>query len=621
MNRAVLFSVLIFGAIVRGAAAQAVATPDTSRPFEIVKEDVDLEIAPDGRSWSVSEVRMRPLTSQGVQALQQRTLSYAAGYQWLEVKAYTLKRDGRQLPVAANDILQGHGETSGPGFDDTRTMTVVFPNLEIGDQAVLTTTMIQQVPWFAGVAAAIQTFSQEVVVRDARFALTTRGDDAAYHIVTSGLEASPPVTLGGKTRRVWTYHNDSPRKPEPGEVFEYADLPRVEVSNLADYGKVAKIYADLFADRAEVSPEIQALADKLTAGVRDRRAQTKVIYDWVASHIEYVNIVLGAGGFQPHKAADVLKNGHGDCKDHVMLLQALLAAKGIKSSAVLIRAGIDQFKLPEAPSPFLFDHLISFVPEFKLYLDSTARYAAFGVLPVSDSGKTVVIVQSGAVATTPPDTVHSTLAADSSVTLNADGSADGDVRIHATDADAISMRGIMAQLPPANDTEFFRGVLGPGSDGKFDRGSLDMQDPAYDYSAHFHQGHVASFSGPGAISPFLGYRPFSFSSLFAADLPPERSRNYACLSGTYRNTINLKLPAGVTVSSLPQSRNFTAEGVKLTVAYRQPDPATIQAEAELELNRAGPVCSAVDYARIRPVLSDMLDAMQAQILYRRDTAK
>lgn len=618
MKRAHFLCVMVWCVAAHGAAAQPAVD---SRAFEIVKENIDLEVAPDGRSWGQSAIFMRPLTAQGVQLLQQRTLSYVSGYQWLGIKAYTLKADGRKLEVLDKDILQGHGETTSPGFGDTRTMTVVFPSLEIGDQAVLVTTMLQQVPWFAGTVAAIQTFPREVVVREARFALTTRGDDAAYRIVASGMDAEPPVTQGGKTRRVWTFHNDVPRKPEPGEVFEYANVPRVEVSNLADYGKVARIYAGLFADRAQVTPEIKAQADTITAGIRDRRAQAKAIYDWVAGHIEYVNIVLGAGGFLPHEAGDVLKNRHGDCKDHVMLLQALLAAKGIKSSAVLIRAGADQFKLPEVPSPFLFDHLITYVPEFRLFLDSTVRYAPFGVLPVSDSGKTVVIVQSGVVAVTPSDTAHSLVTADAALKLNTDGSADGDIRVHATGADAVGARGLMAQLSPENDTEFFRGVLGPGSDGKFERGRADVLDPAYDYSAHFHQAHVASFAGPGAVSAFIGYRPFQLTGLFASDLPPERTQDYVCLSGTYRNSVSLTLPAGFAVASLPESRTFTTDGVSLNLDYHQTDAATVRVLAELKLDHPGPVCRAADYAKIRPALSDMAGALQAQILYKQDSPR
>lgn len=602
-------------------AARPAFAADGGLPFEVVLEDTDLEVAPDGRSWSVTELRARALTAQGVRALQQRTLSYTAGYQTLSVKAYTLKADGRRIDIPESDMLQGHGETTSPGFQDTRTITVVFPNLEVGDQVVTITSEIQVVPWFPHVVAAMHVFPRTVVVRQAHFALTTRGDDATYHIVAAGVQAQSPVSIGGKTRRTWAYHNDTPRKPESGEVAEYADQPRIEVSNLANYGEVAHIYADLFSDRTEVTPEIAALADRLTAGIKSRRDQAKALYDWVTGHIEYVNIVLGAGGFRPNKAADVLKNGHGDCKDHVILLQALFQAKGIRSSAVLIRAGANQFLLPDVPSPFLFDHLISYVPEFKLYLDSTARYAPFGLLPSSDQGKTVLLVQTGAVAITPPDTVQSSVTANTVVTLNRDGSADGDVHVRAAGSDGITFRGFLAQLSPDNDSEFFRAALGPGSDGKLQRGTPDALEPAYEYSAHYHQGHAASFAGTGALSPFIGLHPISYSALFAGDLPPERTVDYVCATGTYRDDILLNFPEGVSLTAVPPARSLSTKGVSLHLDFHQESPSKVHVTAELKLDRSGPVCRAADYARIRPVLSDMLDVMQTQLLYGRGDTK
>ena len=96
--------------------------------------------------------------------------------------------------------------------------------------------------------------------------------------------------------------------------------------------------------------------------------------------------MLGAGGFTPHAATDVLALHYGDCKDHVMLLEALLAARGIVSNPALIAAG-GAYVLPDGPSPFYFNHLITYVPEFRLFLDSTAHYAPFGVLPLPDADR------------------------------------------------------------------------------------------------------------------------------------------------------------------------------------------------------------------------------------------
>ncbi|HZQ41159.1 MAG TPA: hypothetical protein VFA87_10200, partial [Rhizomicrobium sp.] len=94
--------------------AQPASAPPTiplpaSAPYEIVRSDTDLEAAPDGRSWEVEEVHYRPLTSQGVEALQKFTLSFTSGYETLAVHAYTLKKDGRRIDIPSNEMLQGHG--------------------------------------------------------------------------------------------------------------------------------------------------------------------------------------------------------------------------------------------------------------------------------------------------------------------------------------------------------------------------------------------------------------------------------------------------------------------------------------------------------------------------------
>jgi transglutaminase-like putative cysteine protease len=610
---------LIFGLLLAYAPlarAQSPAAASPSPSIEIVKSDIDLEAAADGQFWQVQEDRYRALDSLGVKALQQRTLTYTAGYQLVRVRAYTLKKDGQRIDVPQSTILQGHGETSTPGFNDTRTMTVVFPNLEVGDQVVLTVNTVQAVPWFKNVFADIEQYSRAFVVKDVHIAFTTREKDSSYHIVATGMEAEPVVTLGGKTRHVWRFHNETPVQPEPGATTEISNYPSLQITSLESYADVGRIYTDAFRDRSEVTPEISKLAESLTAGTRDRRAQAKALYDWVAAHIQYVNIVLGAGGFVPHTAKDVLKNGYGDCKDHVMILQALLSARGIKSSAVLIRSAANEYRLPAAPSPFLFDHLISYVPEFHLFLDSTARYAPFGVLPASDAGKEVVIVESGKTTVTPPMTAaNSSISVETVRTLNKDGSADGDTKVVSSGGDAVVMRAWMASLPPEGDTNYFRDLLGQGSDGKFQRGNPQDLNGNYEFSAHYHQGLVANFAGPGALPPAFGFRPFSFSQVIGAGLPDKRERDYVCASGVYQHSVTTTLPEGVSVTSIPPSQKFASAGIELRIEYRQVNPGTVREDTYLKLDRPGPVCRAADYAKIRPQLATMVTALLGQILY------
>lgn len=618
-------SVFVAGVLLPLAAGQAYAQPasapppvgtEGSAPFEIVKRDIDMEAASDGRSWKVTEVHYRPLTSAGVEALQKFDLSFTQGYERLQVRAYTLKKDGRRIDIPESSMLQGRGNSTMPGFEDTMNLTVVFPSLEIGDQAVMITRNEQLVPWFPNVFADTQTFPRRVTVKEANYAFTSQGKDGDFHILAKGVQADAPLTAGGKTRHAWHYRNDTNRTPDPEAVVELADQPHVAITTLRNWSDMSALYKEVFKDRTEVTPEISKLAADLTAGEKDKRAQARKLYDWVASHIRYVNIVLGAGGFIPHKASDVLKNGYGDCKDHVMLLEALLAAKGIKSSPVLIRAAENTYKLPPAPSPYVFNHLISYIPDFDLFVDSTAQYAPFGVLPESDAGKEVVIVSSGKATRTPAViAANASLTAVSTVTVNADGSADTESRFTATGALAVAMRGMMAALQPDRDGDYFRAALGPGSSGKFQRGQPEKLDDRFEFSARYHTGHIANMPGPGALPAAMAYKPFSFGTLAGQNLPPSRQDDYVCASGTYSEDVTVTLPASTAVTTMPQSKNVAVPGVVLDIKYDNPAPNVLTQHTVLKLDRP-PVCLAQDYSKIRPGLSSMIAALFAQSLYK-----
>jgi transglutaminase-like putative cysteine protease len=88
-----------------------------------------------------------------------------------------------------------------------------------------------------------------------------------------------------------------------------------------------------------VTEDIRSLALKLTTGLTSERDKVKKLYEWVATNIRYVSVSLGDGRLVPHDAYEVLKNQYGDCKDHVVLLEALLDAVGIPSSPALINLG------------------------------------------------------------------------------------------------------------------------------------------------------------------------------------------------------------------------------------------------------------------------------------------
>ena len=177
----------------------------------------------------------------------------------------------------------------------------------------------------------------------------------------------------------------SQEKAYPSEESR-ADLPdfapNFSASTFKSYAEVGRAYQIRAKEKAKVTPAIQTLANDLIqkANAKTTLEKVKVLHHWVAQNIRYLGIYVGAGGYVPHDAQSILDNLYGDCKDHVTILEALLAAAGIDSTPSLINSST-AYLLPKLPTPGIFDHVITYVPSLNVYLDSTSRFAPLGTLP------------------------------------------------------------------------------------------------------------------------------------------------------------------------------------------------------------------------------------------------
>jgi len=78
----------------------------------------------------------------------------------------------------------------------------------------------------------------------------------------------------------------------------------------------------------------------------------------------------------------------------------------------------------------------------------------------------------------------------------------------------------------------------------------------------------------------------------------------------------LTMPPGITVTTLPSAVSLAAGGAQMKIDYQQPALGTVRTVASLKLDRPGPVCSGAGYAVQQVVLSQMVDALLAQMLYK-----
>jgi transglutaminase-like putative cysteine protease len=138
----------------------------------------------------------------------------------------------------------------------------------------------------------------------------------------------------------------------------------------------------------DVTPEIATKALQLTKGLQTHRAKLEAIYDFV-SRINTVDLPLGATGFVPRPASEVLANGYATQEDKFILFAVLASAVKLNAGAAL--TGYCDAKGLGRPS--VFKHLLISTSDGKssFWLDPSLEVAPFGVVPPS-SGKCAFVL-------------------------------------------------------------------------------------------------------------------------------------------------------------------------------------------------------------------------------------
>ena len=442
------------------------------------------------------------------------------------------------------------------------------------------------------------------------------------HTANGVAGSNKPQVKNGIAHWEWRVRNTEPLPSQNWSPSAWEFSPTIMASTYPDYSALGRAYHLKAGEAAKVTPKVQARADEITRGIDDRRAQAAALYEWVAKNIRHVAVYLGNGGLEPNTADSILANHYGDCKDHVVILEALLAAKGIASTPVLIGAGSGP-TLPPVTLSGRFNHAITYVPEFDLYLDSTSPYARFGQLPAGDLDAPVVHSADGKVARTPASSsgLPRGNVTEMELTFAADGNAEGMLRITPRASDEISWRGRLNSLNGQNRRSYEAALMASASmegSGKleFIGAPQDLSRPfALDY--RFTALDQADFANAGGLllpqMPGIGSMRDSYKSARAErnDVP------FACPVTSQQETYRLHFPEGVSIIALPRDVDFSnaagsyqsnwqRDGQIVTVVHRLRENA---------VNGDDKLCQPQDYPHFRELYRQARRGFRAQVVY------
>ncbi|WP_031340163.1 DUF3857 domain-containing protein, partial [Xanthomonas maliensis] len=551
-------------------------------------------------------------------------LSYSEKMETLEVlEAYTVTAEGLRQPVAADKIYtqESYSSASAAMYADRKVKVVVFPNLAPGARIVYRVRRTQNTPYFPGYFSLWETFSVFAQYDDAVVTLMAP-KSLPMHFSVQGLHGgTKPVIANGQARWEWHYQRKAPMKNQNWSAATWEFSPTLMASTFDSWSKMGLAYHVTGGRAAAVTPAIQSLADSVTRGIDDRRGQAAALYAWVARNIRYVAVYLGNGGLEPNSADSILANHYGDCKDHTVILEALLAAKGIASTPVLIGAEGGP-TLPPIPVLGRFNHAISYIPEFDLYVDSTNPYARFGQLPAGDLGAPVVHTRDGKVTRTPPnDRKLSRYVARTEYRFNADGSVDGTTTLDSGQTGEVGLRAMFVQLNAQNRNRIEESILAQsGFDGNgellIQGNPLDLNAP-FNYRYRFQANDAVDFSVVGGMTLPDMPGAESVRAIYTTTSAEDNLTPFYCNDNVREETYVLRFPDNVPIIAIPRSRSFRNAAGEYSVDWRR-EGQTVTAVHRLQRAAVhGPqaLCQPQDYRAFRALYQQVRRGFRGQIVY------
>lgn len=606
------------------AADDAATTRKPDLALRVESYAVSFVVNPDATFTEERSAAYKLLKESAVEGAKRFSIGYSTSIQTAEIlEAYTRKPDGRKIEVPKDSYQvtasSGRGKDA-PVFSDRTTMTWVYPDVAAGDTLVFSYRLVAKEPLFEGHFAMTETLS-----RWSAYDAATIRIDAPLSLPAkwraNELEEIRNEEKDGRRILEWSYRNPDPRRNEREDwsVYDPEAEPGVSFSTFPDYQSIAAAYGKVALPKAKPTDRIRKLADEITGKEKDEREVAKRLYEWVSRNVHYAGNCIGLGAVVPRDVDFVLDHRIGDCKDHATLLEALLAAKGIESTQVLINAG-STYTLPKIPVVSMVNHVLNYIPSLDLYVDSTSSYTPFGALPQNDRGKPVLHVEGYRDGTRTPIPAVGTHRQEvvSTVTIAPDGKAVADVEVKLAGDNAISARAYFREMSEDTRADLVKNyVEGQGATGG---GTFEMDDPKpltdrFRYAGHVEiDEHVPPGAGALAIDPLL----FNFAPVagYASNATLKVGQHdIACTSGYSSEKIVYHFPETMQILSVPDPLEVANELFTYQARYTLKD-RTLTVERTFDDRTPGHICPPEMVQKFKDAAKPVLANVRAEILYK-----
>jgi hypothetical protein len=562
------------------------------------------------------------LSKNGAQWLTKVSLGYNESLEQAEfVEVYTLKKDGTRVDAAKDAYISQSGLAQGgtsASLPEWQVRQVTLPKVDQGDRVVDKIRRVIKTPLLPGWQSLEGYLWPSVDYEMAQWRITAPRN-LPFTVKVHSLDA---VRTERGEQIEWLIKGSvRGRKLDayPANT-RISSISRFQASTVADMRELGRLYAQVSEPKRAPTAELKKIAQDATQGLSTPREHTKALYDWVRKNMRYVAVYLGAGGFVPHELNWILKNRYGDCKDHVLLLQALLAEKGIKSQPALVSTN-NEYLLDDLPTSSTFNHVVLYIPELDMYLDPTATNIRYGQLPSGLYGKPVVLadlqnpVLRRITNLRPEDNA---INIQSAWKILMDGSASGKINITATGAAAYSLQRRLQQIPVGMASDAVRSLLeesGLQGEGSASFGKVDFENHVQTVSFVVNVQDLLKTPEGGSVVPHPQINlPIYISNSRNPYTALKREFDFACTSSKTTEEFVVEFDTAYQLVRVPKNAKFKYGGIEFEGQYQQ-EGQTVRGKRNYVGRPSNAYCTAKDYGAWQETAAQLTRHLRSTVVF------
>ena len=318
--------------------------------------------------------RQRVLVTQS-QALGQASqwqVNFNPAFQTVVLHEAVLWRDGKRLDRLADariELVRREQRLEQQVIDGTQTLLLVLNDVRVGEPVELSYTLEGENPIYEGRIDTGAQLASEVPVDLLHLRIEAPAERMLQARVLATTLEPERLTEGGRQVIRVLRRDVAPVRQEQGTPPWIKVFPALDVTEYRSWAEVDAWAQRLFALPATPHADIAARAAAFQATGKTGEALVAEVLRFVQDEIRYFSVSLGESSHRPKAPEQTLAERLGDCKDKVMLLNALLRALGFEARPALVsmqrNRGLAQF----LPSHGQFDHVVT-----HLRLDGTVRF-------------------------------------------------------------------------------------------------------------------------------------------------------------------------------------------------------------------------------------------------------